>query len=139
MAELKTTPGKESVAAFIDAVEDERKREDCKALVAMMRKATGCKPVLWGGGIVGFDRYRYRYDSGREGEWFIVGFAPRKQALTVYIMPGFEPFADLLGKLGKHSTSKSCLYIKRLADVDVDVLEALVEASVVEMRTRHPG
>ncbi|GAA4855950.1 DUF1801 domain-containing protein [Luteimonas vadosa] len=139
MAELKTKPGTESVAAFIDAVEDEGKRKDCKALVAMMRKATGCKPVLWGGAMVGFDRYRYRYDSGREGEWFIVGFAPRKQTLSVYIMPGFEAFSELRAKLGKHSTGRSCLYIKRLADVDMDVLEALIEASVVVMRTRHPG
>lgn len=138
MAEPKTRPGTQSVTAFLNAVTDDQKRKDSKVVAAMMRKATGCRAVLWGGSIVGFDRYHYRYDSGREGEWPLVGFAPRKQALTIYIMPGFSDYTALLAKLGKHKTSKSCLSIKQLADVDPGVLEALIEASVVEMRKRHP-
>lgn len=138
MAEAKTKPGTQCVAAFLDAVPDAQRRKDSKVVAAMMRKATGCKPVLWGGSIVGFDRYRYRYDSGREGEWPIVGFSPRKQALVLYVMPGFADYEDLLGRLGKHSTGKSCLYLKRLADVDPEVLETLIRASVAAMRERHP-
>jgi hypothetical protein len=139
MSEPKTRPGKQSVAAFIKAVPDPQKRADSKTVLGMMRGATGCEPVLWGGSIVGFDQYRYRYESGREGEWPIVGFSPRKQALVLYIMPGFADYEDLLGKLGKHTTGKSCLYIKRLADVDLDVLDALIRASVAAMRERHPA
>jgi hypothetical protein len=135
----KTRPGKESVAAFLAGISDEQQRADALELVAMMRAATGCEPVLWGGNIVGFDTYHYRYESGREGEWPLVGFAPRKQALSLYIMPGFDDYAALLSRLGKHSTGKSCLYIKRLGDVDRDVLTRLVEASVAEMRRRHPA
>ncbi|MGI8561403.1 MAG: DUF1801 domain-containing protein [Luteimonas sp.] len=139
MSEPKTKPGKQSVAAFIKAVPDPQKRADSKTVLEMMRESTGCEPVLWGDSIVGFDRYRYKYESGREGEWPIVGFAPRKQALVLYIMPGFADCEDLLGKLGKHTTGKSCLYIKRLADVDLDVLDALIRASVAAMRERHPA
>ncbi len=139
MTEPKTKPGTQSVTEFLNAVPDDQKRKDSKVLAAIMRRATGCKPVMWGGSIVGFDRYHYRYDSGREGEWPIVGFAPRKQALTVYIMPGFSQYAALLGKLGKHTTAKSCLYIKRLSDVDLTVLEKLIDTSVSEMRKRHPA
>lgn len=139
MADAKTRPGTQSVAAFLAALPDAQMRKDSKVVAAMMRKATGCKPVLWGGSIVGFDRYRYRYASGREGEWPIVGFAPRKSALVLYVMPGFADYEELLGRLGKHATGKSCLYLKRLADVDLTVLEALVRASVTAMRERHPG
>jgi hypothetical protein len=139
MADAKTRPGTQSVAAFLAALPDAQMRKDSKVVAAMMRKATGCKSVLWGGSIVGFDRYRYRYASGREGEWPIVGFAPRKSALVLYVMPGFADYEELLGRLGKHKTGKSCLYLKRLADVDLTVLEALVRASVAAMRERHPG
>lgn len=138
MAEPKTKPGTQSVTAFLNALADDQKRKDSKVVASMMRKATGCKALLWGGSIVGFDRYHYRYDSGREGESPIIGFAPRKQALTVYIMPGFSDCQTLLAKLGKHTTSKSCLYIKRLADVDPGVLEALIDATVADMRKRYP-
>lgn len=139
MSEPKTKPGTQSVAAFLAALPDVQKREDSKVVSAMMREATGCKAVLWGTSIIGFDRYRYRYDSGREGEWPIVGFSPRKQALVLYIMPGFSDYDGLLARLGKHTTGKSCLYLKRLADVDLDVLEALIRASVAAMRERHPA
>lgn len=139
MSEPKTKPGTQSVAAFLAALPDAQKRNDSKVVAAMMRRATGCKPELWGGSIVGFDRYRYRYDSGREGEWPLVGFSPRKQALVLYIMPGFADYDGLLARLGKHTTGKSCLYLKRLADVDLDVLEVLIRASVAAMRERRPA
>ncbi len=104
MTEPKTKSGTQSVTGFLNAVPDAQKRKDSKVLFAMMRRATGCKPVLWGGSIVGFDPYHDRSDSGREGEWPIVGFAPRKQALSVYIMPGFSQYDRLLGQLGRHSS-----------------------------------
>lgn len=134
---LKTRPGRGSVDAFL-AQQDPARRADCDAVVALMREATGCEPVLWGPSIVGFDTYTYRYESGREGDWLIVGFSPRKQALTLYIMPGFDAYEALLARLGKFSTGKSCLYLKRLADVDMDVLRELVVESVAAMRARYP-
>lgn len=129
----KTQPTGESVAAFLDAVADPQRRADCKVVAAMMKKATGVAPKMWGASLVGFGAYRYRYDSGREGDWPVVAFAPRKTDLTVYIMPGFDRYAGLLGRLGKHKTGKSCLYLKRLADVDTAVLGELIEASVAAM------
>lgn len=134
----KTRPEAGDVGAFIDAVEDPRRREDSRVVLEMMRAATGCEPVMWGPGIVGFDRYHYRYDSGREGDMAMVGFSPRKAALVLYILPGFAQYESLLAKLGKFTTGKSCLYVKRLADVDLGVLEALVRASVADMRRRYP-
>ncbi len=134
----KTKPEATSVAAFLAAVPDAQRRADGEAVLRMMQAATGCEPVMWGPAIVGFDRYRYRYDSGHGGEWPIVGFSPRKQALVLYVMPGFTGYDALLAKLGKYTTGKSCLYVKRLSDVDAGVLEELVRASVAEMRRRHP-
>lgn len=136
MAENKTRPTDQQVADFLDAVPDERKRRDAYTLVELMRAVTGCEPQLWGPSIVGFDQYHYRYESGREGDMPIVGFSPRKQALTLYIMGGFENYAALMSRLGKHSTGKSCLYVKTLEDVDLAVLRALVEQSVAYMRTK---
>ena len=136
MASPKTRLESTPVAGFIAAVADDTRRADCEAVVAMIRKATGCEPRMWGASIIGFDQYRYRYASGQEGDWPIVGLSPRKQALTLYIMPGFARYDALLAKLGKHTTGKACLYVKRLADIDLGVLRALVEASVVEMRRR---
>lgn len=135
----KTVPGTASVAAFLAAVPDARRRADAEAVLRMMRAATGCEPVLWGPSIVGFDRYRYRYDSGREGEMPIVGFSPRAQALVLYLPSGFDAHEALLAKLGKYATGKSCLYVKALAEVDPGVLDALIRASVAEMRRRHPA
>jgi len=119
-------------------VPDAQRRADSEALVRLMQAATGCEPVLWGTSIVGFDQYHYRYDSGREGDMAMVGFSPRAQALVLYILPGFASHDALLAKLGKHATGKSCLYVKRLADIDLGVLDALVRASVADMRRRHP-
>jgi hypothetical protein len=133
MADLKTARHDGDVEAFIASVEDETKREDCRMLVDVMSKATGSPPLMWGTAIVGFGSYRYRYASGRENEWFKVGFSPRKQSLTLYIMDGFDEYESVLGRLGKHSTGKSCLYVKRLSDVDMKVLIELVERSVRHM------
>jgi Domain of unknown function (DU1801) len=130
MAELKTKVTKESVTAFIDKVEDEKRRKDCLAIIDIMKDATKAKPEMWGPSIVGFGRYRYKYETGREGEWMVTGFSPRKDNLTLYIMPGFEAFPELMAKLGKYKTGKSCLYIKKLDDVDIGVLKKLVKKSV---------
>lgn len=138
MAESKTKENDQSVDAFLATVEDPRKREDCYTLVKLMQGVTGEQPRMWGDNIVGFDHYRYKYATGRTGEWPIVAFSPRKQNLTLYIMAGFELYDELLSRLGKHTTGKACLYVKRLSDLDMEVLETLVEASVAHMRATNP-
>ena len=138
MAKMKTTPTQASVDAYINAVEDAQKRADCRAVAAMMAEVTGAPAQMWGPSIVGFGSYHYRYASGREGDFMETGFAARKRAITLYIMAGFSEYGDLLAKLGKHDTGKSCLYVKRLADVDQAVLREMVERSVVWIRARHP-
>ena len=138
MAENKTKPTKSSVTAFMNGIEDEQKRRDAKKVAAIMREVTGARAKMWGENIVGFGQYHYKYASGREGEWMNVGFAPRKGKMTLYIMPGFEHYDNLLSKLGKHSIGKSCLYIKKLEDVDQEVLKELVRHSVDHMKkTNH--
>ena len=129
MAELKTRPNRRSVEAFLRRVKDERRRRDALSLLRLMREATGSEPEMWGDSIVGFGRYHYRYESGREGEWFLTGFSPRRQNLTIYIMPGFERYRDLLKKLGKHRTGKSCLYLNALSEVDLPTLKKLIRQS----------
>jgi hypothetical protein len=126
MAEPKTTRNPASVAAFLDAVADPRRQADARAACALMAEATGAEPTMWGTSIIGFGAYHYRYATGREGDWPAVGLSPRKQALTLYLSAGFDGYADLLARLGPHSIGKSCLYVKRLADVDTDVLRDLV-------------
>lgn len=126
MAQPKTTPTDGDVAAFIASIEDERVRADCDELVAMMSAATGETPVMWGRSIIGFGTVAYRYASGREGDWFSVGFSPRKRALTLYLMDGVDAHADQLAHLGPHSTGKGCLYLKRLDDVDREVLRQII-------------
>jgi hypothetical protein len=130
MADLKTKQTKASVAGFLKNIADETRRAECRTLLELMQAATGERPSMWGPSIVGFGSYHYKYASGREGDWFRVGFSPRKQALTVYIMSGFTGHESLLKKLGKHTTGKGCLYIKHLADVDLEILARLVRASV---------
>lgn len=130
----KTVPNDASVEDYLNGVDNETKRQDSFALLDLMQKATGEKPTMWGDSIVGFGTYQYVYASGRTGDWPLVGFAPRKQALTLYIMSGFDSYDELLGTLGKHSTGKSCLYIKRLSDVDTEVLRELVIQSVAHMK-----
>lgn len=137
MAELKTKKNQKSVKKFLDAVEHEGRREDAREILALMEAATGETPQMWGDSIVGFGSYHYRYDSGREGNWFLVGFSPRKRNLTLYIMSGFSKYDDLLSKLGKHKTGKACLYINRLDDVDRKVLRRLVKESVAHVKKRE--
>lgn len=130
MAELKTKETKKSVIAFLNQIVDKQRREDCFAIVEIMRAATKEEPKMWGPSIVGFGRYRYKYESGREGEWPAISFSPRKNDLTLYMMRGFDEYPDLVKRLGKHKTSKSCLYLKKLADVDMTVFKELVQRSV---------
>ena len=137
MGEIKTKPTKASVARFLGDIDDQQKRADAKKIAVLMRKATGSPPKMWGTSIVGFGSYHYKYASGREGDWMLTGFSPRKQNLTLYIMAGFKEFEALLGKLGKHKTGKSCLYIKRLDDVDQKVLESLINRSIKYMRSKY--
>ena len=129
MAELKTRKNDGSVDVFLGSVDHERRRADCAAVIQMMREETGERPTMWGGSIVGFGSYHYRYASGREGDWFLTGVSPRKQNLSVYIMPGFDRYGDLLQRLGKHKVGKSCLYINKLEDVDEAVLRELIRES----------
>jgi len=137
MAENKTQPTTTSAPAFLDAIPDEAQRGDAKALAKLMQKVTGDKPTMWGPSIVGFGRYHYVYESGREGDNLIVGFSPRKAANVLYGAIGFDGAEALLAKLGKHTTGKGCLYIKKLADVDLNVLETLIENAVEAKRARH--
>lgn len=130
MAELKTKPNLQSVDNFLKAVMDERRRRDCYVVLELMKKVTGEEPKMWGDSIVGFGTYHYKYASGREGDMPVTGFSHRKQNLTLYIMSGFEEFNDLLNKLGKYKTGKACLYINKLEDVDLSVLQELVRKSV---------
>jgi hypothetical protein len=138
MAELKTKPTAVSVSAFLKRIPDEARRKDCLTLVRLMKRVTKAEPKMWGPSIIGFGSYHYVYASGHEGDACLVGFAPRKQDLALYIMSGFTSRERLLAKLGKHKTGKACLYIKRLEDVDQAVLEELVAASVKHVKKSHP-
>ncbi|MCA9565572.1 MAG: DUF1801 domain-containing protein [Myxococcales bacterium] len=135
---MKTTPTTQSVTEFINGVEDDQKRSDCLALAELMTEATGCEPTMWGPSIIGFGSYHYKYESGREGDWFITGFSPRKANLTVYIMQGFGDYEALLDKIGKHKTGKSCLYLKSLANIDMAALRTLIVRSVEYIRETYP-
>lgn len=134
MPEPKTRKTNADVQAFIDDIPDYEQRQDALRLVEMMSRITGQPPAMWGTTIVGFDSYHYRYASGREGDMCLVGFSPRKRATTVYLMTGFEEYGQLLERLGKHSTGKACLYLKRLNDIDITVLEELLQRAVASMR-----
>jgi len=139
MAELKTTVNDKSVVQFISRIDDDGKREACLTLLALMQQVTGAEPRMWGDSIVGFGSYHYRYESGREGDWFLTGFSPRKQNLTIYIMSGLERHAALLKKLGTHKTGKSCLYLKRIEDIDLGKLQNLIEKSVEHLSRTYPS
>ncbi len=140
MYEAKTKPTALSVDRYLADIADDARRQDCEALVAMMQRVTGCPPVMWGTSIVGFDRYHYRYASGHEGDACVVGFSSRKGDISVYLMAGDDDGerGALLARLGRHKMGKACLYLRRLADVDQAVLEALVTRSVAETRARYP-
>jgi hypothetical protein len=141
MGELKTKPTNASVEKFLNQITDEERREDCFKVAKMMEEITGCKPKLWGPSIVGFDTYHYKYASGQEGDWPIAAFSPRKQDLTLYMLPGFQESRELMDALGKHRTGRSCLYIKRLSDVHVPTLKKLIRQSVKRMKqiTKNKG
>ena len=133
MAELKTKLNDANVDQFLKQIKDQQKQADCFQIVELMKKATKAEPKMWGTSIVGFGDYHYKYASGREGDWFKMGFSPRTQNLTLYSMGGFTRHTELLKKLGKHSLGKGCLYIKKLEDVDTEVLKELFTKSVKEM------
>ena len=135
MAELKTKPNEQSVEAFLNGIEDEKKRQDCFTVLEIMKQITKAEPQMWGSSIVGFGTYHYKYESGREGDWLVAGFSPRKQNLTLYIMAGFSRYDELLSKLGKFKTGKSCLYINKIADVDLPILKELITQSVAYVST----
>lgn len=130
MTELKTKKTKASVEKFLDGVKDEQKRKDSYAILKLMKQVTKTEPKMWGDSIIGFGSYHYKYASGREGDWFLTGFSPRKQNLTLYIMSGFSKYPGLLKKLGKFKTGKSCLYINKIKDVDITTLKELIKQSV---------
>ena len=137
MAENGTQASDADVAAFLAGVEPARRREDGLRLDALFRRATGWRPAMWGPSIVGYGRYHYRYDSGREGEFLATGFSPRKASLVIYVMPGYGDFGDILDRLGKHRLGKSCLYINKMADIDAAVLEELIRAGLADLATRR--
>jgi|ERR1043166_725003 hypothetical protein len=134
MAELKTKPTVASVEGFLNKLDDEQQREDALAVLKMMKKVTGMKPTMWGSGIIGFGHCHYKYQSGHEGDCCIIGFSPRKGTLSLYFMPGVEIFKSHLKKLGKHKTGKACLYVKKLSDIDIDVLRDMMEICFEKMQ-----
>jgi len=136
MAELKTKLNDASVEKFLNKVDDKQKHEDSFRILKMMKKITKEEPKMWGPSIVGFGSYHYKYESGHEGDMCIAGFSPRKQALTIYILPGFDKYESLMKKLGNYKTGKSCLYIKKLEDIDMKVLSELITESVKWMKNR---
>lgn len=139
MPEAKTKQNDLSVNAYVEAIVDELRRQDCRDLIALMSGVTKCDPRMWGTGIVGFDTYHYKYASGHEGDACQTGFASRKGDISIYLMCGFEGDEALFVKLGKHKMGKSCLYIRRLSDIELPILEALVARSVAEVRRRYPA
>ena len=134
MAENKTKPSAKSVPDFLNSIDDPGKRNDCLTISALMEELSGSKPKMWGDSMVGFGDYRYKYASGREGDWFLVGFSPRKQNLTLYIMGYLEFYTDILEGLGKFKHGKGCLYIKKLEDIDLDVLKTLIITSIDRLK-----
>ncbi len=137
MAENKTKATTQSVAAFLNAVEHERRRNEAKTIKKMMDRATPWRAKMWGDSLIGYGTYHYKYDSGREGDFFVTGFSPRKAAMTVYIVNGFKPYGALLKKLGPHKHSSSCLYLSNLEKIDMGALEELVTRSVADMRKKY--
>ncbi len=133
----KTLPTNQSVTEFINTISDEKKRQDCHTLLKLISDVTQMPPKMWGPSIIGFGSYHYKYESGREGDAGLTGFSPRAQNLTVYIVPGFEPYGDLMNKLGKYKTGVCCLYIKKLEDIDMEVLTELIKQSVEDMKKKY--
>ncbi len=138
MAEAKTKQTDQAVEEFLASVENDKRRADAEVVADIMTRVTGAPAKMWGSAIIGFDTYTYKYESGKTGDWMITGLSPRKSSLSVYIMPGFDAYADKLAKLGKYKTGKSCLYINKLEDIDLEVLEDLIATSVKDMRAKYP-
>lgn len=138
MSQNKTTKNDLSVVDFIDNIEDEKRKKDSLQVLELMKNLTGKEPKMWGGSIIGFGDYHYKYESGREGDFFRTGFSPRKQALTLYIISGFSRYEELLKKLGKHKIGKSCLYIKSLEDIDLEILKEMIMLSLKWMDEKYP-
>lgn len=138
MSDNKTRPTDGDVASFLGGIEPADKRAEALRLNQLFRDATGFDPLMWGPSMIGYGRYQYVYDSGREGEFLATGFAPRAREFSIYIMPGYADFGEILGRLGKHRTGKSCLYVKRLSDIDEGVLRELIRAGLDDLATRWP-
>ncbi|MDN5211095.1 DUF1801 domain-containing protein [Fulvivirgaceae bacterium BMA12] len=138
MSELKTRENDSKVIDFINGIEDGKKRQDCLEVMQIMKEITAREPKMWGGSIIDFGKYHYKYASGREGDWFLTGLSPRKQSLTLYLMSGLENDNQLLARLGKYKTGKACLYIKKLEDVDRDVLREMITRSVESTTRKYP-
>lgn len=138
MAGNTTRPTDQSVEAFLESVEHNRRRREAHELDALFRKVTGWNPVIWGPSIIGYGAYHYRYDSGREGDFLATGFSPRKAKHSIYIMPGYADYSSILERLGKHSTGRSCLYVTRLEAIDLDVLAELIQAGLEDLAARWP-
>jgi len=134
MAELKTKERKASVEKFLNSVKEDQKREDSFKILKIMKQITKAEPKMWGTSMIGFGNYHYKYASGREGDWFLTGFSPRKQNISLYIMADINKYKELLGKLGKHKTGKGCLYINKLDDVDTKILKELITTSVKKLK-----
>ena len=138
MSENKTQPTKASVTEFLNSIEHQGRREDSFVLLELFNRVTGLEPVMWGDSMVGYGQYHYKYKSGREGDFFLTGFSPRKAQMTIYIMPGFKQYTEQLKKLGKHKNSVSCLYVSRISNIDLKILEELIVDSVKRMREIYP-
>ena len=138
MAANKTQPTTEGVEGFLSTVEPKRRREDALLLNALFQRVTGWSPVKWGPSMIGYGQYHYRYDSGREGDFLATGFSPRKTSLSIYIMPGYADYGPILERLGKHKTGKSCLYVSKLSEVDLDVLAELIQAGLDDLGRTWP-
>ncbi len=139
MSALKTRKNDQSVDLFLNNIQDERKREDSIKILKILEEITQEEAKMWGNSIIGFGEYHYKYKSGREGEWFIIGFSPRKLNLTLYIMSGFAHYENLLSELGKYTTGKSCLYIKKLSDINIDILKQIASESVKYIKEMYPS
>ncbi len=135
-ANLKTKKNKRSVSVFLNSIQDSERKKDAKRTLALMIEVTGEKPAMWGTSIVGFGDYHYKYESGREGDFFITGFSPRKQNLTIYVMPGYRDYGSLMKKLGPHKLGRSCLYIRHLDDIHIPTLKKLVARGYKDMKTK---
>ena len=136
MSDLKTKRNKGSVTGFLESVKNKKRREDSYVILEIMKKITGEEPEMWGTSIIGFGTYHYKYKSGREGDWFLCGFSPRVQSLTLYIMTGFSKYDELLSRIGKYKTGKACLYINKIEDIDLKILKQLIKESVDFLKSR---